>query len=77
MTLNRKKHKSINLLEISNNEKLKILKEVKENLQQKIFEEKLLKSLLEAEILVINGETIYNEEERAQIFISGQNYKIS
>jgi hypothetical protein len=64
MTSRRKKSKNQNLLEVPAVERMNILKEIKENLRQKIVEEKLLKSLLELENLVINGETIYCEGDR-------------
>lgn len=59
-----KKSKNQNLLEISDVERVKILKEVKDSLRQKIVEAKLWKSLLELENLVINGETVYCEKDR-------------
>jgi hypothetical protein len=58
-----KKSKNQNLLEISDVERVKILKEVKDSLRQKIVEAKLWKSLLELENLVINGETVYCEKD--------------
>jgi hypothetical protein len=59
-----KKSKNQNLLEIPDVERIKILKEMKESLRQKIIEAKMWKSLLELENLVINGETIYCEGNR-------------
>jgi len=59
-----KKSKNQNLLEISDVERIKILKEVKDDLRQKVVEAKMWKSLLELENLVINGETIYCEKDR-------------
>jgi len=54
----KKKPKKINLLEMPDSEKIKIIREVKENLRQKAAEAKLWKSFVETEKLTINGETI-------------------
>jgi hypothetical protein len=54
----KKKPKKINLLEMPDSEKIKIIREVKENLRQKAAEAKLWKSFMESENLTINGETI-------------------
>ena len=54
----KKKPKKIDLLEMPDSEKIKIIREVKENLRQKAAEAKLWKSFMESEKLTINGETI-------------------
>jgi hypothetical protein len=61
MGLKKKKQKKINLLEMSDYEKMKLIREVKENLRQKIVEAKLWKSFMEAENLTINGKAIQCE----------------
>ncbi|MEM3640897.1 MAG: hypothetical protein QXH37_03105 [Candidatus Bathyarchaeia archaeon] len=70
-----KKSKNQDLLEISDAERAKILKEVKNNLRQKIVEEKMWRSLLELENLVINGETIYCEKDRLTGFSFEQSHE--
>lgn len=59
MTSKKNKMKNSNLLEISDVERIKILKDLKESLRQKIMEAKMWKSLLELENIVINGQTVY------------------
>jgi len=67
-TKNKKKTKKIDLLEISDSERIKVIKEVKENLRQRIAEEKLWQSLLEAENLTINGNIAYDEKQHLSGF---------
>lgn len=55
---NKKKFRKLNLLEMSNHERIQLIKEVKEKLQQKVMEAKLWQSLLEAENLTINGNVV-------------------
>jgi hypothetical protein len=57
--LNQKKGKKLDLLTMVDSERIKLIKEVKENLRQKVVEEKLWQSLVESENLTINGETIH------------------
>ena len=63
MAKKKDKAKKLNLLEFSDAERVKLLKEIKRNLQEKIVEAKLWKSLLEAENVVINGKVIFSEED--------------
>jgi len=60
---NKKKLKKLNLLEMSNHERIQLIKEVREKLRQRITEAKLWQSLLEAENLTINGTVICQENE--------------
>lgn len=53
--------KKIDLLEMSNSERIQLIKEVKEKLRQKVAEAKLWQSLMETENLMVNGNTIYKE----------------
>jgi hypothetical protein len=55
---NKKKLKKQNLLEMSNHERTKLVKEVREKLRQRVTEAKLWQSLLEAENLTINGNVV-------------------
>jgi Mg2+/Co2+ transporter CorB len=59
---NKKKSKKLNLLEMSEVERYKLIKAVRENLQQKIAEAKMWQSLLDTENLTINGEIVHREE---------------
>jgi len=63
MAKKKDKAKKLNLLEFSDAERVKLLKEIKRSLQEKIVEAKLWKSLLEAENVVINGKVIFSEED--------------
>jgi tRNA 2-selenouridine synthase SelU len=58
VTKNKKSQKKINLLKMSDIEKTKVLRELRQNLRQKIIEAKLWQSLVNTENIIINGETI-------------------
>jgi len=58
----KKKNKKIDLLEMPDRERIKLLREVKENLRQKAVESKLWKAFMETENLSINGEDIHCED---------------
>ena len=60
---NKKKFKRFDLLEMSNNERNQLIKEVEENLQHKTSEAKLWRSLLEVENLIINGNIVYKHDQ--------------
>ena len=62
-TKNKKKTKKVDLLEMPNPERIKLIREVRENLRQKMMEAKLWQSLLEAENLTINGKIVCKEEQ--------------
>ncbi len=53
-----KKKQKLDLLEMSDNDRVRLIREVKEKLRQKAVEEKLWKTFLESENLTINGETV-------------------
>ncbi|MGQ9623877.1 MAG: hypothetical protein ACUVUF_04640 [Candidatus Bathycorpusculaceae bacterium] len=55
---NKKSHRKINFMDMTDSEKIKAIRELKQNLRQKIFEAKLWQSFLNMENVVINGETI-------------------
>lgn len=61
---NKKKLKRLNLLEMSNHERIQLIKEIREKLRQKIIEAKLWQSLLETEDLTINGNVVYRENQQ-------------
>jgi len=56
-----KKSDKLDLLELSDVEKMKLMKAVKESLRQKVVEAKLWQSFVEADDLTINGEAIHRE----------------
>ncbi|MBS7633681.1 hypothetical protein KEJ15_08745 [Candidatus Bathyarchaeota archaeon] len=59
-----KKAKKIDLLEMSDAEKQKVIARIKEVLQQKVAETKMWQSFFDAENLTINGNAIHcNENE--------------
>jgi len=58
---NKNKPKKIDLLQLSDEEKYKLIKQLKESLQQKIIEAKLWQSFLETENLTVNGQKIAHE----------------
>jgi hypothetical protein len=55
---NKKKKEKLDLLEMSNPERMRLIKEVREKLRQKAMEAKLWQRLLEAENLTINGNIV-------------------
>lgn len=60
---NKRKVKKLNLLDMSNYERKMLIKEARETLRQKTIEAKLWQSLLEAQDLTINGDTVYESSE--------------
>jgi len=67
-TKNKKKLKKLDLLEMPNPERIKLIKEVREKLRQKMAEAKLWQSLFEAENLTINGNIVCREDEQISRF---------
>ena len=65
---NKKKLKKLDLLEMPNPERIKLIREVREKLRQKMAEAKLWQSLLEAENLTINGNIVCREDEQFSRF---------
>jgi hypothetical protein len=57
--LNKKKCKKLDLMAMTDSEKIKLINEIKKNLRQKIVEAKLWQSLVESENLTINGEAVH------------------
>ncbi|MCD6431672.1 hypothetical protein J7L33_03080 [Candidatus Bathyarchaeota archaeon] len=70
----KKKKTQKNLLEVPDSEKMKILKEARENLRQQVVEARLWKNLLEVENLTINGRTVYSGNERLTGFSLERNF---
>ena len=73
MTRKKKKNQK-NLLEVPDSEKMKILKEARENLRQQVVEARLWKNFLEVENLTINGRTVYRGNERLTGFSLERNF---
>jgi len=65
---NRRKRKKLNLLEMPNHERIRLIKEIKGKLQRKIVEAKLWRSLLEVENLTVNGNVVYKENQQLSGF---------
>ena len=59
-TRNKKKR---DLLEMTNRERTRFIKEIKEKLRQKVIESKLQQMLLEAENVTVNGNVVYDENQ--------------
>jgi hypothetical protein len=59
----KKRHKGKDLLNASDAEKIRLLREARESLRQTIVEAKLWQSLLGVESLTINGNTVYKSDE--------------
>jgi hypothetical protein len=62
--LNKKQSKKTNLLELSEPEKIVLLKKAKEELKETIIEAKLWHALLGVENVAVNGNIIYNEKQQ-------------
>jgi hypothetical protein len=55
---NKKKPKKLDLLEMSNPEKIRLMKEIRETLRLKIMEAKVWQSLIATEDLTINSDIV-------------------
>jgi hypothetical protein len=66
MRLKAKKHKKINILEIPEMERSQVLREARQKLRARIVEEKLLRFLMNSEVLSINGKIVYKSNEPLQ-----------
>jgi hypothetical protein len=56
-----KKSKKLDLLELSDMERIKLIKTIRESLQQKVVEAKLWQSFTDANNLTINGKMVHCE----------------
>ncbi|MGQ9531049.1 MAG: hypothetical protein ACUVTC_06400 [Candidatus Bathycorpusculaceae bacterium] len=63
MNSKNKNSKKIDISKMPKNERIRLLREVKEKLREKIIEAKLWQSLVEAETVTINGKTVFLEQE--------------
>jgi hypothetical protein len=61
--MNRKQAKKRNLLELSEPDKVKLMRAAREQLKQSAMEAKLWNSLLEMESLAVNGNLVYNDKQ--------------
>ena len=71
MQIRKRNKPKMDLLEMSDPEKFKLIKAVKESLQLKVAEAKLWRSFLDAENLTINGKTV----QSADIELTGLSLK--
>ncbi len=62
--LNKKQAKKPNILELSDPDKVRLMKEAREQLKQTVIEAKLWQSLLAVENLAVNGSMVINEKHR-------------
>jgi len=62
--LNKKKSKKRDLLELSDPEKIQMIKKAKQELRETITEAKLWHALLEAGNVAVNGNLVYNEKQQ-------------
>jgi len=67
-TKNKKKLKKLDLLEMPDPDRIKLIKEVREKLRQTVMEAKLWQSLFEVENLAVNGKIVYNEKQQSSGF---------
>jgi hypothetical protein len=66
--LNKKQSKKNNLLELSEPEKVLLLKKAKEELKETVIEAKLWQALLGVENVAVNGNIIYSEKQQLNGF---------
>jgi ATP-dependent DNA ligase len=70
---NKKNPKKIDLLKMSDIERMKLIRGVKEKLREKMMEQKLWQSLVEAEDVTINGKTIsMDQASLANLYLKNQ-----
>ncbi|MBS7647069.1 MAG: hypothetical protein QXK93_00850 [Candidatus Bathyarchaeia archaeon] len=58
---NKKAQRKVNILEMSNAQRIKVVEKIRKNLRQSIIEAKLLKILLQYETITINGHVVFSE----------------
>jgi hypothetical protein len=68
MNTKNKNSKKIDISKMPKTEKIKLLREIKEQLREKIIEAKLWQSLTDAETVIINGNTIFLERDSLKGF---------
>ena len=61
-TKNGKTRRKIDLLQMSDVERVKFMEKIKLSLRQSISEAKLLKALLQYESIIINGHVVFSED---------------
>ncbi len=66
--LSKKQAKKPNILELSDPERVMLVKEAREQLKQAIIEAKLWQSLLAIENLAVNGSMVINEKRQPDGF---------
>jgi hypothetical protein len=73
MKTRNKNSKKIDILKMPRYERIKLLREVKEQLREKIIEAKLWQSLIEVETVTVNGNRIFLEQEHLKGLCVGMN----
>lgn len=63
MKTKNKPQQKIDISNMPKNERIQLLKEVRERLKERIVEEKLWRSLIKAEMVTINGNMIFSEQD--------------
>lgn len=74
MVWRNKKPEKNDLLSIPDSKKIQVIKEIRRKLQEKIMEEKMVRSLLKTETLTVNGNLIYAANEPLKGFTLSTNY---
>ncbi|MEM1565600.1 MAG: hypothetical protein QW510_00725 [Candidatus Bathyarchaeia archaeon] len=58
----KKTQRKIDLLELSEGERVKIIEEIKRSLQRSLSEAKLCRSLIQCNTVVVNGRVVFSAE---------------
>jgi len=66
MKFNVRKHRKVDILGMPEIKRFRMLREIKEKLRTRIAEEKMLRFLMESEVLSINGRIVYRSDEPLQ-----------
>ncbi|MEM2688680.1 MAG: hypothetical protein QXR01_02385 [Candidatus Bathyarchaeia archaeon] len=59
---NKKLKGKINLLELSDVERTRVIKQLKQNFQRSLLEARLWKTLLQCEMVTINGQVVFSSD---------------
>lgn len=59
---NKKTQRKIDLLELSEEERARIIEEIRRSLQRSLSEAKLCRSLIQCDTVVVNGRLVFSDE---------------
>ncbi|MEM2280605.1 MAG: hypothetical protein QXZ68_01250 [Candidatus Bathyarchaeia archaeon] len=59
---NKKTQRKMDLLELPDGEKIKVIEQLRQNLQRSINEARLWKTLLQYEVVTINGQVVFSSD---------------